>query len=207
MQHPDVRNTDISKMLGEEWKNAPAGVRQPHIDKEAREREEYYKKVAAWKEHHCKEEDTSSANVSTIGKNGSFLVNNANFSVRVPPSPPTPASVAATTNLIPRAVPPPPSELEKNVHSSMFEKPSMVEGLVSSISSWDGDASMDYTDADESLIPTILPPPSILKFPSESVLSATNAFLHNGDDSEHFISISSCKSSESNALKTYVYHI
>jgi hypothetical protein len=184
LQHPGARNTDISKMLGEEWKNAPSEIRQPHIDKEAREREEYYKKVATWKE-----------NGSTNGKSGAFHGNNANFSVQVPPSLPTSASVAVTANRSPRALPTPPNELQKIVHSSMFQNPSLVEGVVSSISSWDGDASIDYTYAQESLMPTVLPPLSVVKFQSEPVLPAASRFLQNGEEAENLKRISSRKSS------------
>jgi hypothetical protein len=53
-----VKNTDISKLLGLEWRAAPQEVRQPHIDKEAREREEYHKKVSAWRKQQRKNKET-----------------------------------------------------------------------------------------------------------------------------------------------------
>jgi hypothetical protein len=197
MQYPDVRNTDLSKMLGEEWKNAPSEVRQMHIDKEAREREEYYKKVAVWKDHHCKEEDFSSHDGKTVGKSGVFLASDANISLRVPQSYPSLASVSATTNLSPTAIPTTTNDLQKIVHSSMFQKPS-TEGHASSISSWDGDATVEYTDVHASLIPTI-PSSNILKFPSGSVLTAATRSLQNVEDTENLDSIFSRKSSESKA--------
>ncbi|VEU36000.1 unnamed protein product [Pseudo-nitzschia multistriata] len=48
-ENPHMKNTDISKLLGKEWKAAPQQVRQPHIDKELYEREVYHKKITAWR--------------------------------------------------------------------------------------------------------------------------------------------------------------
>lgn len=113
----------------------------------------------------------------TVGSNGPALLNRATLSVMVPPSPPTPA---ASTNMLvhlsPRNVipmPPPSSTLEKVEHS-LSPKPPVVDGQVSSPSSWDYETSMDYEDADESLIPTIMPPVDASQFPSGTVYSTTN---------------------------------
>lgn len=57
-ENPNVKNTDISKLLGLEWRAAPQEVRQPHIDKEAREREEYHRKVSAWRKQERKNKET-----------------------------------------------------------------------------------------------------------------------------------------------------
>lgn len=53
-----MKNTDISKLLGKEWKAVPQEVRQPHIDKEAREREVYHKKISAWRKQKLKAKET-----------------------------------------------------------------------------------------------------------------------------------------------------
>jgi len=57
-ENPHVKNTDISKLLGKEWKAVPQEVRQPHIDKEAREREAYHKKISAWRKQKLKAKET-----------------------------------------------------------------------------------------------------------------------------------------------------
>ena len=49
-QYPEMKNSEISKLLGSNWQREPAHVRQPHIDREAREREVYKKKIHAWRE-------------------------------------------------------------------------------------------------------------------------------------------------------------
>ena len=48
-QNPALKNTEISKLLGEEWKNAPQYIRQPHIDREHSEREIYKVEIANWR--------------------------------------------------------------------------------------------------------------------------------------------------------------
>jgi len=48
-ENPHVKNTDISKLLGMEWRSIPQEMRQPHIDKEAREREVYHRKISEWR--------------------------------------------------------------------------------------------------------------------------------------------------------------
>jgi hypothetical protein len=51
-----MKNTEISKLLGQQWKSSPSEVRQPHIELEQRERELYKSKIAEWKTHKEKEE-------------------------------------------------------------------------------------------------------------------------------------------------------
>lgn len=55
-QYPGMQNTDISKLLGKMWKESPLSVRQPHIDREQRERETYKKKIAKWRQERKDEE-------------------------------------------------------------------------------------------------------------------------------------------------------
>ena len=55
-ENPNMKNTEISKLLGQQWKEAPQEVRQPHIDREHRERELYKGVIAEWRKQRRKEE-------------------------------------------------------------------------------------------------------------------------------------------------------
>ena len=54
-ENPGVKNTEISKMLGQEWKNAPLDVKRPYMEKELIERAEYHRQMDAWKAEHPKQ--------------------------------------------------------------------------------------------------------------------------------------------------------
>ena len=56
-----LKNTDISKLLGKEWKAASQQIRQPYIDEEAREREAYHKKISAWREQKRQNEKSATS--------------------------------------------------------------------------------------------------------------------------------------------------
>lgn len=47
--NPSMKNTEVSRMLGEMWRNAPEEERKPHIDKEKEEREKYKVAIADWR--------------------------------------------------------------------------------------------------------------------------------------------------------------
>lgn len=47
--NPGMRNTEISRILGGMWKQAPESERSPHIAKEAEERKKYKIRIADWK--------------------------------------------------------------------------------------------------------------------------------------------------------------
>jgi hypothetical protein len=51
-----MKNTEISKLLGLQWKSSPLEVRQPHIEREQRERDSYKSKIAEWRTQKEKEE-------------------------------------------------------------------------------------------------------------------------------------------------------
>lgn len=70
-----MKNTDISKLLAKEWKTASQEVRQLHIDKEAREREEYHRKIAAWrkKQRQTKVTVASTKNVPSLFEHPELL--------------------------------------------------------------------------------------------------------------------------------------
>jgi hypothetical protein len=48
-QKPGIRNTEISKILGEMWKKASTEERAPHIEREATQREKYKVEIAKWR--------------------------------------------------------------------------------------------------------------------------------------------------------------
>lgn len=49
-QKPDLKNTDVSKCLGEMWRNAPTEERNMYIDCEAQQRAKYKVDIAKWKQ-------------------------------------------------------------------------------------------------------------------------------------------------------------
>ena len=56
--NPELKNTEVSRLLGEMWRGAAMEERQPHIDKEKKEREKYKIAIAAWrKEYERKKEE------------------------------------------------------------------------------------------------------------------------------------------------------
>ncbi|EEC51899.1 predicted protein, partial [Phaeodactylum tricornutum CCAP 1055/1] len=40
-KHPEIKNTEVSRLLGEMWRSASEEQRKPHVDKEKAEREKY----------------------------------------------------------------------------------------------------------------------------------------------------------------------
>jgi len=49
-ENPGMRNTEISRLLGDLWRNASEEERKPHIAREADEREKYKIAIAEWRE-------------------------------------------------------------------------------------------------------------------------------------------------------------
>lgn len=49
VEFPNLRNTEVSRKLGDLWRSAPEEVRSPHIEKEKIEREKYKIKMASWR--------------------------------------------------------------------------------------------------------------------------------------------------------------
>lgn len=48
-QNPDMSNTDVSRLLGEMWRSAPAKEKRPYVESEERERATYKQETAAFK--------------------------------------------------------------------------------------------------------------------------------------------------------------
>lgn len=51
-QNPDIKNTEVSRVLGEMWRNLSDAERSPHVNREKIERDKYKIAMAAWREHH-----------------------------------------------------------------------------------------------------------------------------------------------------------
>ena len=56
-EHPDLKNTDISRLLGERWKSASEEERRPFLEKEKQAREQYSKDIAEWRKKRHDEEE------------------------------------------------------------------------------------------------------------------------------------------------------
>lgn len=54
--NPDVQNTDISRLLGETWRNMSEAEKQPYVEREKVERSEYKEKMKRWKEKKDRED-------------------------------------------------------------------------------------------------------------------------------------------------------
>eukprot|EP00522_Entomoneis_paludosa_P012355 CAMPEP_0172453622 /NCGR_PEP_ID=MMETSP1065-20121228/10852_1 /TAXON_ID=265537 /ORGANISM="Amphiprora paludosa, Strain CCMP125" /LENGTH=355 /DNA_ID=CAMNT_0013205807 /DNA_START=61 /DNA_END=1128 /DNA_ORIENTATION=- len=48
-QHPDMKNTEVSRLLGEMWRNSSDQEKRPHIEKEREERSKYKIRIAEWR--------------------------------------------------------------------------------------------------------------------------------------------------------------
>jgi hypothetical protein len=166
-----MKNTEISKLLGEEWKKAPAEVRKPHIDKELRDREAYHKKTLAWRQQRRNEED--SARQQRIAVAERLVLPRMRQLPTTSPIPSTPPSSSLGTTFNSRETPilPKPSFSQEDVPKAIaapIQKSSPVHqqaGRPTSPDPWD-EMNLGYNGVEESLIPTILPsphPPHILR--------------------------------------------
>ena len=53
-ENPDMSNTDVSRLLGEMWRNASPKERAPYVEQEERERAVYKKAIASWRSEQAK---------------------------------------------------------------------------------------------------------------------------------------------------------
>ena len=56
-ENPSLRNTEVSRKLGEMWRSASEEERAPHIAKEKLEREKYKIRIAEWREEYEKKQE------------------------------------------------------------------------------------------------------------------------------------------------------
>lgn len=69
MQNPDMSNTDVSRLLGEMWHNAPDSERIPYIEDEIKERKVYKADVAKWKAEQSTERQAKNSPDSVVSLN------------------------------------------------------------------------------------------------------------------------------------------
>ncbi|CAM5999343.1 unnamed protein product [Sphagnum balticum] len=50
LQYPTLKNTDISSVLAQMWRDAPDVVKRPHLERELQERQKYHEDMGRWKE-------------------------------------------------------------------------------------------------------------------------------------------------------------
>lgn len=53
-ENPTIRNTEVSRILGELWRNASEEEKRPHVEKEKEEREKYKVAIADWRKDYEK---------------------------------------------------------------------------------------------------------------------------------------------------------
>jgi len=53
-ENPTIRNTEVSRILGELWRNASVEEKRPHVEKEKEEREKYKIAIAEWRKDYEK---------------------------------------------------------------------------------------------------------------------------------------------------------
>lgn len=58
-QHPELSNTDVSRLLGEMWRNASGDEREPYVHQEEREREIYKEEIKQWRETQARAENAA----------------------------------------------------------------------------------------------------------------------------------------------------
>lgn len=50
-ERPEMKNTEVSRVLGEMWRNLSEAERAPYVERERKEREVYKVAIAEWREH------------------------------------------------------------------------------------------------------------------------------------------------------------
>jgi len=82
-ENPGMRNTEISRILGEMWKDASDEEKAPHIEREARERAKYKINIAKWrKEDLVRKEDAKKEQIEQQAK----LAAQSQLNYQLPPS-------------------------------------------------------------------------------------------------------------------------
>lgn len=87
-KNPDLKNTEISKLLGQAWKNAPPEVRRPYIEREHRERAVYKERIAKWRKERKEQDRLSKQQHEAVTKHfmnsGILVTTNASSGTAAP---------------------------------------------------------------------------------------------------------------------------
>jgi hypothetical protein len=67
-KNPDMSNTDVSRLLGEMWRNASPTEKAPYVEQEEGERAAYKQEIKRWREGQAKADVASRANHTRVGK-------------------------------------------------------------------------------------------------------------------------------------------
>ena len=155
--NPGLKNTEISKLLGIEWKQCPESVRQPFVEKELREREEYHRKVGLWRQSRKSDEVSNRHFGST---NSVRDERTETVAAKLSSAPPMNPMDLTPVQLSPRELLPiAPKEPEKvSPPLSLKNELCGIEPRDAlEVPRWKTCYDTQYDGTEESLIPTILP--------------------------------------------------
>mmetsp|Transcript_42534 Transcript_42534/g.102867 ORF Transcript_42534/g.102867 Transcript_42534/m.102867 type:complete len:152 (+) Transcript_42534:31-486(+) len=64
--NPDMSNTDVSRLLGEMWRNASPRERSPYVEQEERERALYKENIRKWRDDQARMDAASRTSHQTV---------------------------------------------------------------------------------------------------------------------------------------------
>jgi len=67
-KHPDLKNTDISGVLAQLWREGTEEEKAPHINRELREREKYHEDMVKWKEEVSQQAELDALNTAAMNE-------------------------------------------------------------------------------------------------------------------------------------------
>ena len=86
-QHPGLKNTDISRLLGHMWKKASPEERTPHIEREKEQRGKYKISMADWKEKEEKRKSEQQKKDEEELQSKAVKPNSSEYDIRPEPLP------------------------------------------------------------------------------------------------------------------------
>jgi hypothetical protein len=79
-ENPDMSNTDVSRLLGEMWRNASPRERAPYVEQEKRERDIYNKDIARWRAEQNRLDAQSRTSHQSVQQMGDYRIPSDNDS-------------------------------------------------------------------------------------------------------------------------------